>query len=195
MPEDQFNELMKRKFAELERKLGRVPTIQELADALKDLADTLGVDSRSLARKLKNALGSSAFKSASNEQMPGFMQLNMLLNQAQRDPNHFSKLHWKIGRRDYSIRVSWDDVRGHGWFMAGPTGMLFSRVTNEVGDVVALIQAIANGEKVDAELITHMHGEPVPFKPEDLPYQDPIPADQLPPNVLPFRKPYQHSDE
>jgi hypothetical protein len=33
--DDEFNELVKRKFAELERKHGRVPTIPELADALE----------------------------------------------------------------------------------------------------------------------------------------------------------------
>lgn len=209
LSDDEFNELVKRKFAELERKHGRVPTIPELAAAL-------GVDSRILARKLQKALavigtdiqteGTSAFKSTLRELlsgglllngMPGFVELNMLLDQARRDQRDYSKLSWKIGREEFQIRVSCNSEKGDLWMMFGPKGTLFARITYEIGDILSLLDSISNNEFVNSELITHLDGEPVPFESQviNLPYQDPIPEDQLPPNVRPFRKPYQHSED
>jgi len=49
MKQSEFDDLVKRKFAEFERQNGRVPTV-------KELAASLDVDERLLERKLKKAL-------------------------------------------------------------------------------------------------------------------------------------------
>ncbi len=207
MVDDEFNELVKHKFAEFERKQGRVPTIPELAAAL-------GVDSRMLARKLRKAIatlgtemqteGTSAFKSTLSELlsgdillrgMPGFMDLNMLLEQAKREVRGFSELSWTVESIEYTLRVSAAHNDGHLWVLFGPRGSLFARVTVDVSDICGLLESLANHEVVDDTLITHMSGEPIPVERKQLPYQDPIPANELPANVLPFQKPYQHSED
>lgn len=214
MPKDDFTEIVKRQFADFERKHGRVPTYQELANQLEELAKALGADPRVFTRKLKAAVasigidhhveGTSAFKSTLREilsselllnGMPGFKELNLLLNESRSNHGKYSKLSWRIGRRDYHLSVSSDDQKGHAWFFSKPSGRVFARITNEIGDILALLESFSKNESIDPELITHMNGEPEPYVPTELPYQDPLPADQLPPNVLPFRKPYQHSDE
>jgi len=61
MKQSEFDDLVKRKFAEFERQNGRVPTV-------KELAASLDVDERLLERKLKKALttmGSDAQTEAS----------------------------------------------------------------------------------------------------------------------------------
>lgn len=210
MVDDEFNELVKRKLAEWERKYGRVPTVSELADSL-------GIDSRILARKLKKAIaklgtdiqteGTSAFKSTLSELlsgellikgMPGFMDLNMLLEQAKREVQGYSELSWTVEKNEYTLRVSAAHNNGHLWMLYGPKGAEFSRVTTDVSDICELFECLANNEIVDKTLISHMSGEPVPYEYPELPgpeYQDPIPAQDLPPNVRPFRKPYQHSED
>ncbi len=209
MVDDEFNELVKHKFAELERKHGRVPTIPELATAL-------GVDSRMLARKLRKAIatlgtetqteGTSAFKSTLSELLsgdilikgvPGFMDLNMLVEQAKHDRQGFSEMRWAVEDREYCLLINFD-TSGIYWSLHSNRGREFQRVTNDISDICTLLEAIAKSEEVDKSLLSHMSGEPVPYEYPELPgpeYQDPIPAQNLPPNVLPFRKPYQHSED
>ncbi len=208
MVDDEFNELVKRKFAEWERKHGRVPTIPELASAL-------GVDSRMLARKLRKAIatlgtetqieGTSAFKSTLSELLsgdilikgvPGFMDLNMLVEQAKHDRQGFSEMRWSVEDREYCLLIHFDKS-GIYWSLHSNRGREFQRVTNEIADICTLLEAIAKNEEVDKSLLSHMSGEPEPLEleREDLPYQDPIPQEDLPPNVFAFRKPYQHSED
>lgn len=206
MVDDEFNERVKRKFAELERKHGRVPTIAELANSL-------GVDSRFLERKLRKAIatlgteehteGTSAFQSTLSELlsgdllfqgMPGYMDLSMLFEQAKKDKRGYSKLSWRVDKNEYQLRLSVDS-KGSFWMLFGPRGKVFARITDNILDICELFQALAKNEIVDKTLITHMNGEPVPFEPEELPYQEPIPQEELPPNVFSFRKPYQHSED
>jgi hypothetical protein len=207
MSDDEFNELVKRKFAEFERKNGRVPTLQELAD-------NLGIDSRMLARKLRKAIktlgvdayteGTSAFKSTLRDLLsgdiltkglPGFQDLAMLLREARH--NGFAEMRWKADRSQVRLIVNCANSEAPLWIMFGPSGIIFKRLAHELPDIIELLASHARNERIESALISHMSGEPE-FIGDGMPlieYQDPIPEDQLPPNVLPFRKPYQHSDE
>lgn len=206
MVDDEFNELVKRKFAEFERKHGRVPTVPELAVAL-------GVDSRILARKLMKAIatlgsdaqteGTSAFKSTLRELLsgdiltkgvPGYMDLKILLEEGRHDPKGYAEMRWTVGEQNYTLFIQYH-YSGTMWSLHGSGRVVFTRITDEISDICELLESHLQGEKVDPTLITHMSGEPVPFVPEELPYQDPISEQELPANVLPFRKPYQHSED
>jgi len=209
---DEFNELVKRKFAEFERKNGRVPTLQELADLLD-------VDSRILARKLKRAIktlgidnfteGTSAFKSTLRKYLsgdilmhgaPGFADLSSLLLEAKTQNLPYSELRWYSKDVEYRLSVSKYSYSDLLWALfSSKNGFLFKRITREIGDICCLLQSLANEEEIDGRLIKHVSGEPVVVNEDcSLPqhkYEEPISDENLPPNVLPFRKPYQHSDE
>lgn len=212
MSDDEFNELVKRKFSEFERTKGRVPTLQELAAAL-------GIDSRLLARKLKRAIktlgidnyteGTSAFKSTLRQYLsgdiltkgvPGFADLSALMQEVRTHRQPYSELRWKADEIEYRLAVSGYAYSNPLWTLfSSRDGFLFKRITKELGDICILLQSVYGGDEVDSRLISHLSGEPVLVEEGvAMPareYQDPIPEDQLPPNVLPFRKPYQHSED
>lgn len=212
MSDDEFNEFVKRKFADFERKNGRVPTLQELAYSLS-------IDSRMLARKLKRAIntlgidnfteGTSAFKSTLRKYLsgdilvkgsPGFADLSALLQEVKAKKLPYSELRWNSEEVEYRLTVSDYAYSASLWeLFSSRDGYLFKRITKELGDICILMESVANKEEIDNRLITHLSGEATlvdegavvpPRK-----YQDPIPEDQLPPNVLAFRKPYQHSED
>lgn len=211
MPDDEFNELVKHKFAEFERKNGRVPTLQELAD-------TLGIDSRMLARKLRKAIktlgvdtyteGTSAFKSTLRELLsgdiltrgtPGFADLSVLLHDVMTANLPYAELRWTSEQTEYRLYASRHTREAFLWvLLSSKSGRLFERITKDLGDICGLLQAVLADEEVDSRLISHVSGKPSLVEIREIPvveYQDPIPEDQLPPNVLPFRKAYQHLDE
>lgn len=206
MPDDDFNELVKRKFADFERKNGRVPTMQELANSL-------GVDSRMLARKLRKAIktlgvdayteGTSAFKSTLRQLLsgdiltkglPGFQDLAMLLREAKH--NGFAEMRWKDDN-ECRLIVNCANSEAPLWIMFGPNGIIFKRLSSEPPDIIEILAAYARNERIESALVSHLNGVPE-FIGDGMPlieYQDSIPDDQLPPNVLPFRKPSQYSEE
>ena len=108
MKQSEFDDLVRRKFAEFERQNGRVPT-------LKELSASLGVEERMLERKLKKALatigtdaqteGTSAFKSTLRQVMskgllnyenPGEEDLLLLLLKARQSKSGMATMQWEI---------------------------------------------------------------------------------------------------
>lgn len=200
MSDDEFNELVKRKFSEFERTKGRVPSLQELADSL-------GVDSRMLARKLRKAIktlgvdayteGTSAFKSTLRQLLsgeiltkglPGFHDLAMLLREAKK--NGYAEMRWKDDN-ECRLIVNCANCEAPLWIMFGPSGIIFKRLSTEPPDIIQILVDYARNQRIESALVSHLNGEPE-FIGDGMPvidYQDPIPAEQLPDNVVPFRKP------
>jgi hypothetical protein len=178
MSDDEFNELVKRKFSEFERTKGRVPTLQ-------DLADTLNIDSRMLARKLEKALialgtenlteGTSAFKSTLRELLsksmifrgwPGLMELCVLLQDCRTSGRGGSQMRWSTKSGEYVLLVR--GLPSHvEWVLFQGRKALFTFETENVSDVFLQIEALRKRESPE----------------------EPQTEGATPDNVVPFRKP------
>jgi len=184
MSDDEFNELVKRKFAEFERTKGRVPTLQELADMLS-------IDSRMLARKLEKALmalgtenlteGTSAFKSTLRDLLsksmlfrgwPGLMELCVLLQDAKANCRSGSQLRWSTKDGEYVLLLRGLPSYAE-WVLFRGRKLLFSHDTENASDVFLLIEDLRKLESPEA------------------PQAEALTRD----NVVLFRKPYQHSED
>ncbi|MBA3858619.1 MAG: hypothetical protein C0507_17060 [Cyanobacteria bacterium PR.3.49] len=123
MKQSEFDDLVRRKFAEFERQNGRVPT-------LKELSASLGVEERMLERKLKKALttigtdaqteGTSAFKSTLRQVMskgllnyenPGIEDLQLLLLKGRQSKTGMASMEWEIPPLQFELTVQIFDAR------------------------------------------------------------------------------------
>lgn len=123
MKQSEFDDLVKRKFAEFERQNGRVPS-------MKELSASLGVEERMLERKLKRALatigtdaqteGTSAFKSTLrqmlsrgllNYEIPGEDDLQLLLLKARQSKTGMASMEWEIQPLQFELSVQVFDAR------------------------------------------------------------------------------------
>ncbi len=130
MKPSEFDDLVRKKFAEFERQHGRVPTLPELAA-------TLGVEKRLLERKLRRALamigtdaqieGTSAFKSTlrqvmskgllSNE-MPSKEDLQLLLMKARQSNARSATMSWDMTPLNMELTVRLSDTNSKPqWFL------------------------------------------------------------------------------
>jgi hypothetical protein len=130
MKPSDFDDLVRKKFAEFERQHGRAPTLPELAA-------TLGVEKRLLERKLRRALaligtdanieGTSAFKSTlrqvmskgllSNE-MPSKEDLQLLLLKARQSNARSATMSWDMTPLNMELTVRLPESKSKPqWFL------------------------------------------------------------------------------
>ncbi|MBA3992042.1 MAG: hypothetical protein C0469_00850 [Cyanobacteria bacterium DS2.3.42] len=130
MKPSEFDDLVRKKFAEFERQHGRVPTLPELAASL-------GVDKRLLERKLKRALaligtdakieGTSAFKATLrqvmskgllNSEMPEKEDLQLLLLKARQSNVRSATMNWDMASLQMELTVVLSDTKNKPqWFL------------------------------------------------------------------------------
>lgn len=130
MKPSEFDDLVRKKFAEFERQNGRVPTLPELAA-------TLGVERRLLERKLKRALamigtdaqieGTSAFKATLRQvmskgllssEMPGQEDLQLLLMKARQSNAKSATMSWDMAPLQMELTVVLSDTKSKPqWFL------------------------------------------------------------------------------
>lgn len=123
MKPSEFDDLVRKKFAEFERQHGRVPTLPELAA-------TLGVEKRLLERKLRRALaligtdaqieGTSAFKSTLRQvmskgllncELPGKDDLQLLLMKARQSNAKSAAMQWEMSSIEMELTVELFDAK------------------------------------------------------------------------------------
>lgn len=137
-----FDDLVRKKFAEFERQNGRVPTVPELATAV-------GVEERMLERKLRKALaimgtdlqteGTSAFqstlrhvlsKSLLKYETPGQEDLQLLIMKARQSRAQSASMQWDLGfigaQFEMTVKLYKDKTK--------PLWMVFSNIMNSSED-------------------------------------------------------------
>jgi hypothetical protein len=188
MKQSEFDDLVRRKFAEFERLNGRVPTI-------KELSATLGVEERMLERKLKKALatigtdaqteGTSAFKSTLRQilskglldcEIPGEEDLQLLLLKARQSTSRMASMHWEVPPLEMELIVEVPRVRSKPrWTFAvrmPSSSSKFNTVNCVEADISELPDHIhpgmlrigSNKRQSNSEQAEAVEGKIVPFK-------------------------------